>query len=99
MGFADMFSAEDRVTVKFSDFYELVKGCTEREVATNGLRYHIPHSHILAMLGELSDTLCKDCAHSTQNENGLFCLFSQHLTPPDGFCYRAVRKDGNKNEL
>lgn len=53
MGLADVFSAEDRVAVKFSDFYELVKGCTEREVITNGLKYKIPHAHILAMLDEL----------------------------------------------
>lgn len=55
MGFADLFSAEDRVSVKFSDFYELVKGCAEREVITNGLRHSIPHAHILAMLGELEE--------------------------------------------
>jgi hypothetical protein len=55
MGLADVFSAEDRVAVKFSDFYELVKGCTEREVITNGLKYKIPHAHILAMLDELPE--------------------------------------------
>lgn len=27
MGLADAFGAEDRVQVKFSTFYELVKGC------------------------------------------------------------------------
>lgn len=53
MGLVDMFSAEDRVAVKFSDFYELIKGCTEREIITNGLKHRIPHAHILAMLNEL----------------------------------------------
>lgn len=55
MGLVDMFSAEDRVAVKFSDFYELIKGCTEREIITNGLKHRIPHAHILAMLDELPE--------------------------------------------
>lgn len=53
MGILDAFAAEDRVDVKFSTFYELVKGCAEREFITNGLKHKIPHAHILAMLGEL----------------------------------------------
>ena len=50
MGLADMFGAEDRVSVKFSDFYELVKGCTERDVMINGLKNYVPGYHILDML-------------------------------------------------
>ena len=55
MGILDAFTAEDRVDVKFSTFYELVKGCAEREFITNGLKHKIPHAHILAMLGELPE--------------------------------------------
>lgn len=55
MGILDAFAAEDRVDVKFSAFYELVKGCAEREFITNGLKYKIPHAHILAMLNELPE--------------------------------------------
>lgn len=55
MGILDAFAAEDRVDVKFSTFYELVKGCAEREFITNGLKYKIPHAHILAMLVELPE--------------------------------------------
>ena len=55
MGILDAFAAEDRVDVKFSTFYELVKGCAEREFVTNGLKHKIPHAHILAMLGELPE--------------------------------------------
>ena len=55
MGLLDEFAAEDRVDVKFSTFYELVKGCAEREFITNGLKHKIPHAHILAMLGELPE--------------------------------------------
>lgn len=55
MGILDAFAAEDRVDVKFSTFYELVKGCAEREFITNGLKRKIPHARILAMLGELPE--------------------------------------------
>ena len=55
MGILDAFAAEDRVDVKFSTFYELVKGCAEREFITNRLKHKIPHAHILAMLGELPE--------------------------------------------
>lgn len=55
MGILDAFAAEDRVDVKFSAFYELVKGCAEREFIINGLKRKIPHAHILAMLGELPE--------------------------------------------
>lgn len=55
MGILDAFAAEDRVDVKSSTFYELVKGCAEREFITNGLKHKIPHAHILAMLGELPE--------------------------------------------
>lgn len=65
MGLADIFSAEDRVAVKFPDFYELVKGCTEREIITNGLKYKIPHAHILAMLDELPEA-----AEKKEDEDG-----------------------------
>lgn len=55
MGILDAFAVEDRVDMKFSTFYELVKGCAEREFITNGLKHKIPHAHILAMLGELPE--------------------------------------------
>lgn len=54
-GILDAFAAEDRVDVKFSTFYELVKGCAEREFITNGLKHKIPHAHILVMLDELPE--------------------------------------------
>lgn len=56
MGMIDLFSAEDRVNVKFTDFYNLVKGCAEREIITNGLKHDVPHAQILAMLGESCDS-------------------------------------------
>lgn len=70
MGLADIISAEDRVSVKFSDFYTLVKGCAEREVISNGLKYRIPHAHILAMLGELPEPEVAADVQKEAEDNG-----------------------------
>lgn len=37
MGLADTFGAEDRVQVKFSDFYKLMKQATQYEIAMNAV--------------------------------------------------------------
>ena len=39
MGLADTFGAEDRVQVKFSDFYKLMKQATQYEIAINAVRF------------------------------------------------------------
>lgn len=49
MGIMDAFNAEDRVSVKFSDFYMLMKGCTERDMLTNAVKARVPHEYIIAM--------------------------------------------------
>jgi hypothetical protein len=46
MGLADAFGAEDRVQVKFSTFYELVKGCTQRDLLMNGINCNVPHRYL-----------------------------------------------------
>lgn len=46
MGLADAFGAEDRVQVKFSTFYELVKGCTQRDQLMNAINCNVPHRYI-----------------------------------------------------
>jgi hypothetical protein len=46
MGLADCFSAEDRVQVKFSTFYELVKGCTQRDLLMNGINCNVPYRYL-----------------------------------------------------
>ena len=38
MGIVDMFNSEDRVQVKFSDFYSLVKEATKAEFLMNGVK-------------------------------------------------------------
>lgn len=46
MGLADAFSAEDRVSVKFSDFYRLMKGATKAELMMNAVNCDVPHRYI-----------------------------------------------------
>lgn len=50
MGFVDALSAEDRVQVKFSDFYNMMKGCTAQELLTNAVKARVPHEYIEAMI-------------------------------------------------
>ena len=46
MGLADTFGAEDRVQVKFSDFYKLMKQATQYEIAMNAVECDVPHRYI-----------------------------------------------------
>lgn len=55
MGLADTFGAEDRMNVKFSDFYNLVKGCTQRDMLINGIREDVPHEYMRKMMGVKSN--------------------------------------------
>ena len=50
MGLADAFSAEDRVSVKFSDFYHIVREATRGELITNGVKTNVPHEYMEAMI-------------------------------------------------
>ena len=50
MGLADAFGAEDRVQVKFSDFYELVRGCTQRDQILKDINCNVPHRYIREMV-------------------------------------------------
>lgn len=49
MGLVDLFSSEDRVEVKFSDFYNLIKESTKAELILNAVNCNVPHSHIREM--------------------------------------------------
>lgn len=50
MGLADVLSAEDRVEIKFSDFYTLVREAAKYEIAANGIKTKVPHEEMLKML-------------------------------------------------
>lgn len=49
MGLIDAISAEDRIEVKFSDFYNLIKGCTMRDLLLNGIKCDVPHVYLREM--------------------------------------------------
>lgn len=50
MGMLDALSAEDRVEVKFTDFYSLMKEATKAELLENAIRCDVPHRHIREMM-------------------------------------------------
>ena len=49
MGLADTFGAEDRVQVKYSDFYRIIKESTKTELLMNAVNCDIPHKYIREM--------------------------------------------------
>lgn len=54
MGLCDAFSPEDRVSVKFSDFYNLMRESSKAELLMNAVKCRVPHAHIYAtMTGEI----------------------------------------------
>lgn len=63
MGLVDAFSAEDRVNVRFSDFYNLIKGCTQREMLMNGINCNVPYQSMREMMTGIKepDALKEGC--------------------------------------
>lgn len=57
MGLVDTLAAEDRVEVKFLDFYKLVRAETERALLKNAVNAGIPREAILKMLSGKNDEL------------------------------------------
>lgn len=50
MGLVDAFAKEDRVEVTFSAFYEMMKGCAEREFLAKGIKCNVPHRYMREMV-------------------------------------------------
>ena len=50
MGIADMINKEDRVEVKFTDFYNLMKEATKAELLMNGVKNGVHHFDMYAMM-------------------------------------------------
>lgn len=55
MGIVDAFSKEDRIQVKFSDFYKLVKETSKSELMMNALKADVPSEFIIATFNEDKD--------------------------------------------
>lgn len=50
MGIMDQFKEEERLEVRFSTFYDLVKGCTERDFIAHGIKCNTPHKYMREMI-------------------------------------------------
>ena len=57
MGLIDAIGAEDRVEVKYSDFYDLVRAEAEKTLLENAVIADIPREYILKMLTGENDEL------------------------------------------
>lgn len=49
MGIVDLFNSEDRTSVKFSDFYNLVREATKAEFLLNGIQKGVDHASMYSM--------------------------------------------------
>lgn len=49
MGIVDAFSKEDRVEVKFSTFYTMMRECAKAELLMNGIKCNVPHRYLREM--------------------------------------------------
>ena len=68
MGIVDAFAAEDRVEVKFSDFYRLIREAAKAELMANGVYTLVPHEYIEAMLtGKAPQTEEADTDESSES--------------------------------
>lgn len=65
MGILDAFNPEDRVSVKFSDFYKLMLEGTKAELMMNAVKCDVPHQHIREMMTGNKEPVktCGQCKH------------------------------------
>lgn len=57
MGLADALGKDDRVEVKFSDFYTLVKAASKSELMMNAVNCNVPHRFIRETMTGKSEEL------------------------------------------
>ena len=50
MGLVDAFSAEEKFTMKFSEFYAIVREAAKNEFITNAVFCDVPHEYIKKMI-------------------------------------------------
>lgn len=60
MGLVDAFGKEDRVEVTFSTFYEMMRGCAEREFLAKGIKCNVPHQYMREMVTGKSEDESND---------------------------------------
>lgn len=79
MGIVDMFSSEDRVQVKFSDFYNLVKEASKAELLLNGVKNGVDHASMYTMTTGRAHPECKVHSHSVHT-------VEMHLGEENEYC-------------
>lgn len=52
MSLVDAFSKEDRIPVKFSDFYEMVRSSAERDIMLQAIERNVPVSTLQQVFSE-----------------------------------------------
>lgn len=52
MSLVDAFSKEDRIPVKFSDFYEMVRSSVERDIMLQAIERNVPVSTLQQVFSE-----------------------------------------------
>lgn len=57
MGMLDAIQSEDRIQVKYSDFYALVKGAAKAELLVNAALTEVPHKYMRCMMTGKNDLL------------------------------------------
>ena len=55
MGLADAFSSEERIPMRFSEFYELVKTTAKGELLINAVNADVPHEYIRSMITGINE--------------------------------------------
>lgn len=77
MGIADVLNKEDRVEVKFTDFYNLMKEATKAELLMNGVKTGVHHFDMYAMMtGEDHPDKEKFLKEKEEHDNFLMELLS-----------------------
>lgn len=70
MGLVDVFSKDERVSLKVDEvinyFRSEARTNAENEVLINGIRAHLPYSHILTMIGK-NDPIKSDYEKTKEN--------------------------------
>lgn len=67
MGFMDAINPEDRIDIKFGDFYALVKNSTRAELMMNGIKNKIDHDAIYTMMK--GEHLPEPCEITSESED------------------------------
>lgn len=76
MGLVDSFAAEDRVSVKISDFYKLMKESAKSDLIMNAVNCDVPHQYIREMATGSREVLLSEPGIQVETDAGAQGLVS-----------------------